>query len=1318
MKINTVLWVALSLVLLVSLAPREVHSVCKDYNVTTFPLIAPAKNTTKIFHIGAFATFGSGSALGILRFMVEQVNQNMSIIPDVLLQLHYAELLHSQANALVAVQSLLNNENARGLIGGTYADETETGQLVASVYETPQISALPVGADLSDKTTYPYLARVNPPDEYQAAALADLMVLYGWEQAFVIYSNDDYGEPGLQDLQNSIKGTNITLYSSVINSAATSFTSIVENVQAAIATNRVRIFIIYIQSASVGVGLMNALNTAGLVGNSTGNIYIAMYAITYTFSGNQASYNTVKYPFMQGVVGLTTRGPVPGELYTYLNETWNEANTTIFPGSRPNAGSYWYQADAILTYAYALDELIKEGWDFDSINGTTLMAQIVKSNFSGVTGQVYFDQNYDRVGDYVWYNFGPTTASFSTPVAYYSAATGTTIFQPDQELIFYGNTHPVDGYCPCLNGVCNAEDVCVCNSGWTGTSCDLSVGGSSGFKTEDLIIVIVIPVGVAIIIIIGSAKFLKYKRSKMIKDMSDKNRAIIRREDLLLQDRIGRGAAGEVFKASFRSSEVAVKRLITSGNISKDAIEEFEMECNIMTALRHPNIVLFMGVCLVPEQKEMLLVMELMERGSLHDVLHNPRIQLPLPLCLHIAYQASKGMNFLHQSTPPIIHRDLKSHNILLDDKWNARISDFGITRFKNMNAVKGSEKKDASLGTIYWTAPEVFLGETHTEASDCYSFGIVLWEMFHRQIPYGGREPMAVAAEVTNGLRPQITMELDPNLYDLMTECWAATPSSRPNFEQITSRLRAMNLKAPLLHYEQDSRIEAPTGSVCMVQTDVEFANKMWDSIPMTMLEAMKLHNQLLRNTLESNGGYEIEFKNNGFFVAFQNMADAVNWCLSVQIGLLNVEWPKALLESTGGATVENDAGQQIWAGLRVRMGLHMGVSNCEIDRSSGRMTYMGPVAERTKKLLQITPNGSIIISKAVMDYINTKGLKFVETLAVVSCGEMMDSTRSKMEQVYDIVPSTLSARQKVVPPMAPNPGAVLVNMEDSEEGGAAPVHRTASFRKPEALNWEATQEQLEEKETVGRGPIGEYVHTFWKGKEVAQKVLLNQQLGENDVLNLKACASVLSKLKHKNLLEFYGVSLQKDRVSLLVGYLPNSGLPALLSDTSVQLPFKSQVKIARQIASGMDYITSQTDYPWLVMHGNLKSTNVLVTRGTLDVKLCDFGQGNLKDLARTMTSVGTVAWTAPELLSGDDAPTPKISVYSFGIIMWEIYTRKAPYANQHPIRLVSKIIAGYRPEIPDDCPEAYRDLMGQCWGPASNRPSWSQIISTLDSM
>jgi serine/threonine protein kinase len=150
---------------------------------------------------------------------------------------------------------------------------------------------------------------------------------------------------------------------------------------------------------------------------------------------------------------------------------------------------------------------------------------------------------------------------------------------------------------------------------------------------------------------------------------------------------------------------------------------------------------------------------------------------------LQISYQAAVGMNFLHQSSPPIIHRDLKSHNILLDDKYNAKISDFGITRFKEVSKVhkkewlrqaprltyfqQGNKKqniaeKTNSLGTIYWTAPEVLDGYEASEKSDCYSFGIVLWEVFHMKDPYVGKDPLAVADQVLNkGLRPL----LDPHL-------------------------------------------------------------------------------------------------------------------------------------------------------------------------------------------------------------------------------------------------------------------------------------------------------------------------------------------------------------------------------------------------------------------------------------------------------------------------------------------------------------------------------------------------------------------------
>lgn len=122
---------------------------------------------------------------------------------------------------------------------------------------------------------------------------------------------------------------------------------------------------------------------------------------------------------------------------------------------------------------------------------------------------------------------------------------------------------------------------------------------------------------------------------------------------------------------------------------------------------------------------EPIIVMEWMKLGSLHDVLHNELIpDIPSALRIKILRQAAKGMYFLHSSG--IVHRDLKSLNLLLDSKWNVKVSDFGLTRFKE-TVKKGTDQRVA--GSIHWTAPEV-LNEVDTidyMAADMYSFGMIL---------------------------------------------------------------------------------------------------------------------------------------------------------------------------------------------------------------------------------------------------------------------------------------------------------------------------------------------------------------------------------------------------------------------------------------------------------------------------------------------------------------------------------------------------------------------------------------------------------------
>jgi serine/threonine-protein kinase CTR1 len=121
--------------------------------------------------------------------------------------------------------------------------------------------------------------------------------------------------------------------------------------------------------------------------------------------------------------------------------------------------------------------------------------------------------------------------------------------------------------------------------------------------------------------------------------------------------------------------------------------------------LRHPNIVLFLGCCHDPTNNSLSIVTEFLERGSLSDVLADKSIQIETPLLLRFAIDAALGMNYLHNRKPPIIHRDLKSANLLVDRYFNVKVSDFGLAK---RGLVPGLMRATTFCGTIPWLAPEV----------------------------------------------------------------------------------------------------------------------------------------------------------------------------------------------------------------------------------------------------------------------------------------------------------------------------------------------------------------------------------------------------------------------------------------------------------------------------------------------------------------------------------------------------------------------------------------------------------------------------------
>ncbi|KAG6542680.1 hypothetical protein Mapa_015915 [Marchantia paleacea] len=261
----------------------------------------------------------------------------------------------------------------------------------------------------------------------------------------------------------------------------------------------------------------------------------------------------------------------------------------------------------------------------------------------------------------------------------------------------------------------------------------------------------------------------------------------IRWEDILLKERIGGGSFGTVHRADWHGSDVAVKILIEQ-DVHEERLNEFLREVAIMKRLRHPNVVLFMGA--VSKRPNLSIVTEYLPRGSLFRLLHKSgaRESLDERRRLRMAFDVAKGMNYLHRSNPPIVHRDLKSPNLLVDKTWTVKVCDFGLSRFKG-NTFLSSR---SGAGTPEWMAPEVLRDEPSNEKSDVYSYGVVLWELVTLQQPWNGMSPAQVVGAVGfQNRRLQIPKEVNPDIAALVESCWTNEPWLRPSFADIMLSLK-----------------------------------------------------------------------------------------------------------------------------------------------------------------------------------------------------------------------------------------------------------------------------------------------------------------------------------------------------------------------------------------------------------------------------------------------------------------------------------------------------------------------------------------------
>ncbi|KAJ4937278.1 hypothetical protein JOQ06_001857 [Pogonophryne albipinna] len=253
----------------------------------------------------------------------------------------------------------------------------------------------------------------------------------------------------------------------------------------------------------------------------------------------------------------------------------------------------------------------------------------------------------------------------------------------------------------------------------------------------------------------------------------------IKHEDLLFYENCGGGSFGSVYRALWISQdkEVAVKKLL-----------KIDKEAEILSVLSHKNIIQFYGAVL--ESPNYGIITEFASGGSLYEYLSSEQSEeMDMEQIMTWAIQIAKGIHYLHAEAPvKVIHRDLKSRNVVMTADRTLKICDFGASKFLSHTTHM------TVVGTFPWMAPEVIQSLPVSETCDTYSYGVVLWEMLTREVPFKGFEGLQVAwLVVEKQERLTIPTSCPASFAELMRKCWQADPKERPQFKQVMVTLETM---------------------------------------------------------------------------------------------------------------------------------------------------------------------------------------------------------------------------------------------------------------------------------------------------------------------------------------------------------------------------------------------------------------------------------------------------------------------------------------------------------------------------------------------
>ena len=283
---------------------------------------------------------------------------------------------------------------------------------------------------------------------------------------------------------------------------------------------------------------------------------------------------------------------------------------------------------------------------------------------------------------------------------------------------------------------------------------------------------------------------------------------------------VGEGSFGRVFKGSYNGQDVAVKVLLEAASvnhqqdqatlrsaaIANPLLDKLRQEASFMIGMNHPHIIRLIVVCSVPPA----IITEYCSNGSVYDILSRGKqdpqgtagSSLTSARRLGFALDAAEGLAFLHGQGAPIIHRNLKSNNLLVDEEYQVKVCDFNLSKIMD-----GDSARSSSIAAMNprWLTNEILGGAKPDQSADIFAFGVILWEILTWEMPWAAQNPWTIVSAVMSGQRlsiPPVDHLPGPDnarftgieeYVALVQRCWDQDKGARPQFNEICADLRRL---------------------------------------------------------------------------------------------------------------------------------------------------------------------------------------------------------------------------------------------------------------------------------------------------------------------------------------------------------------------------------------------------------------------------------------------------------------------------------------------------------------------------------------------